>query len=92
MGITPLTLGLASERGTTIPDHKSGQMVHVENLWKYGRPLFEFILRYESGFCCRVRWQDGQGFPGYCEGVIPFVPNGRYKEVGETPKACLAPR
>lgn len=89
MGITPLTLGLASLRGTEISDHKSGQMVRVQNLWEGEKPLFEFVLLYKSGFTCRIRWQNGQGFPGYCDGVIPFVQNGCYKETGETPRTCL---
>ncbi len=78
MGITPLTLGLASIRrgeGAKIPDHKSGEMVAVTVRYVDDNP--HFTLVYPSGFSCKVVWQDGQGFPGYTEGRIPFVQGGR---------------
>ena len=98
MGITVLTLGLASLEGSTIPDHLSGDKVHVvlegrtpkTKRYPDGHPVY--VLVYESGFRCGLKWKDGQATPRYTRGVIPFVKQGRvgwHNQAHQTPNACL---
>lgn len=98
MGITVLTLALASFEGITIPDHISGDKVRIvmqgrtpkTKRYPNGHPVY--VLVYDSGFRCGVTWKDGQATPKYMRGVIPFVKHGRvgwYNQAHKTPSACL---
>ena len=98
MGITVLTLGLASLEGITIPDHMSGDKVYVvmegrtskTKRYPEGHPIY--VLVYESGFRCGLKWKDGQATPRYVRGNIPFIKQGRagwYNLAHKTPDACL---
>ena len=70
MGITVLTLALASVRREPIPDHRSGAMVHVKVLgrtpksvrYPNGHP--DYVLEYANGVQCSLKYEDGQGVAG----------------------------
>lgn len=97
MGITVLTLGLASTVGFVIPDHLSGDEARVFQVgvtpptkqYPEGHPIYRLV--YESGFSCALRWQDGQAIPDYSLGVIPFVQGGSAgwkNQAFHSPTAC----
>jgi hypothetical protein len=83
MGITVLTLALASKTKFTIPDHLSGDEAEVvlvgrtpkTKRYPNGHPIYQLV--YKSGFRCSLLWQDGQAVPKYKLGIIPFVSGGR---------------
>lgn len=98
MGITVLTLAnLSLDESRSFPDHKSGDYAHVivdgmtDSTKRYpqGHPIY--ILKYDSGFRCGVKWKDGQAIPAYGLGVIPFLKGGRhawFEQAFKNPSSC----
>lgn len=62
MGITVLTLALASQRKEEIPDHRNGTMAKV--ISTVGENGTEFYLQYPNGRQRKILWKEHQGVPG----------------------------
>lgn len=63
MGITVLTLAIASLRGEQILDHQSQKMVDVKLIgYKQNQP--EYVLIYPDDRICYLDWVDGQATAG----------------------------